>query len=231
MPNTHSTLTSLFTDIANAIRAKKGTSADIVADNFPSEIASIPSGGITPSGKKLITDTSETDVAAFATAQISSDTLLAENIKKDVNILGVVGSFEGGGGGLPEGITAVATGTFTVASLSRNYTVTHGLGVIPKTFMVTAETPSGEWEYSLNQYTIYSIGIQTDYGRFTTPAGQINGTTNNMSRAFSPSVTITVNENDISFTTYSPRGGFQPSQIIDSEGTTEMITYRWYALG
>lgn len=45
MPNTHSTLTSLFSDIANAIRAKKGTSADIVADNFPSEIASIPSGG------------------------------------------------------------------------------------------------------------------------------------------------------------------------------------------
>lgn len=45
MPNTHSTLTSLFTDIADAIRAKKGTSDTIIADNFPSEIASIPSGG------------------------------------------------------------------------------------------------------------------------------------------------------------------------------------------
>lgn len=44
MPNTHSTLTSLFSDIADEIRAKKGTSADIVADNFPDEIASIPSG-------------------------------------------------------------------------------------------------------------------------------------------------------------------------------------------
>lgn len=49
MPNTHSTLTSLFSDVADEIRAKKGTSADIVADNFPSEIASIPTGsGINP---------------------------------------------------------------------------------------------------------------------------------------------------------------------------------------
>ena len=44
MPNTHTTLASLFTAIANAIRTKKGTSAEIVADNFPEEIASIPTG-------------------------------------------------------------------------------------------------------------------------------------------------------------------------------------------
>lgn len=42
---THTTLASLFTDIANAIRAKTGGSSQIVADNFPSAIASIPSGG------------------------------------------------------------------------------------------------------------------------------------------------------------------------------------------
>ena len=47
MPNTHSTLTSLFTDIASAIRAKDGTSAPIVADNFPTAIANIPSGSTT----------------------------------------------------------------------------------------------------------------------------------------------------------------------------------------
>ena len=43
MPNTHSTLTSLFTDIANAIRAKTGNSGTIVADNFPTAISGIPS--------------------------------------------------------------------------------------------------------------------------------------------------------------------------------------------
>lgn len=39
------TLTQLFTAIANAIRAKKGTSETITAEDFPAEINSIPSGG------------------------------------------------------------------------------------------------------------------------------------------------------------------------------------------
>lgn len=37
----HSTLTSLFTDIADAIRDKSGTTGSIVADNFPEAIAAI----------------------------------------------------------------------------------------------------------------------------------------------------------------------------------------------
>lgn len=45
MANTHETLESLFTDTANAIRAKTGGTADIVADEFPQAIALIPSGG------------------------------------------------------------------------------------------------------------------------------------------------------------------------------------------
>lgn len=45
MPNTHETLTSLFADIADAIREKTGGTAEIVADDFPDEISSIPSGG------------------------------------------------------------------------------------------------------------------------------------------------------------------------------------------
>lgn len=42
-----STLTQLFTSIANAIRAKKGTSALIQAENFPTEIAGIETGELT----------------------------------------------------------------------------------------------------------------------------------------------------------------------------------------
>ena len=38
------TLTQLFTAIANAIRTKKGTSESIVAEDFPTEIANIPTG-------------------------------------------------------------------------------------------------------------------------------------------------------------------------------------------
>ena len=44
MPNTHETLSALFTDIANAIRGKTGGTTPLVADNFPAEIAGIETG-------------------------------------------------------------------------------------------------------------------------------------------------------------------------------------------
>lgn len=44
MANTHNTLSSLFTAIANAIRGKTGNTATIVADDFPSAISAISTG-------------------------------------------------------------------------------------------------------------------------------------------------------------------------------------------
>ena len=41
------TLNQLFTNIANAIRAKKGTSGSIIAEDFPDEIAGITTGNLT----------------------------------------------------------------------------------------------------------------------------------------------------------------------------------------
>jgi hypothetical protein len=41
------TLNQLFTNIANAIRAKKGTSGSIIAEDFPDEIADITTGNLT----------------------------------------------------------------------------------------------------------------------------------------------------------------------------------------
>ena len=41
----HSTLNDLFTGIANAIRSKTGSTAPIVADDFPDAIAGISGGG------------------------------------------------------------------------------------------------------------------------------------------------------------------------------------------
>ena len=44
MANTHTTLTDLFSDIADAIRAKTGETGVLVADNFPSLIEAISTG-------------------------------------------------------------------------------------------------------------------------------------------------------------------------------------------
>lgn len=49
---------------------------------------------VEPTGNKEITDTAETDVAAYATAQVVDANLIAGNIKKDVTILGVTGTLE-----------------------------------------------------------------------------------------------------------------------------------------
>lgn len=50
--------------------------------------------GVFPSGKKEITDTTEVNVRNYETAQVVDSNLIAENIKKDISILGVVGTFE-----------------------------------------------------------------------------------------------------------------------------------------
>ena len=69
--------------------------------------------GITPSGTKQITSTAVTDVAAYANAQVVDANLVSGNIKKDVSILGVTGTYEGSGGG---GCSAVNCKIFNYSS-------------------------------------------------------------------------------------------------------------------
>lgn len=54
---------------------------------------------INPQGNINITDTQITDVRGKATAQVVDANLKAENIAKDVTVLGITGTHEGGGGG------------------------------------------------------------------------------------------------------------------------------------
>lgn len=96
-------------------------------------------GGSTPTGTKTITDTSLTDVSAYANAQVVDADLVAGNIKKGVNILGIEGTFEGGGG------AQYATGSFTLASTVPSsgstinpYTIVseETIGFKPKVFII-----------------------------------------------------------------------------------------------
>ena len=56
MPNIHQSLNDLFTAIANAIRAKLGTSSPIVADQFPEVIMTISTGTDTSDATAVAAD-------------------------------------------------------------------------------------------------------------------------------------------------------------------------------
>lgn len=66
MANTHTTLSSLFTAIANKIRTKTGYTAEITADNFPDAIDSI----LTPTDGTIATKTSSDLTASGKTVTV-----------------------------------------------------------------------------------------------------------------------------------------------------------------
>lgn len=70
MANTHSTLASLFTDIANSIRGKKGSTGKITADNFPSEIDSIEVG-VQVSGTLVVVENGTYNVRDKESVQVN----------------------------------------------------------------------------------------------------------------------------------------------------------------
>ena len=67
----YTTLNSLLTAIADAIRNKKGTTAQINAQNFPSEIASIPTSSTIV--EKFYKAIPETTAGRYATVTIPED--------------------------------------------------------------------------------------------------------------------------------------------------------------
>ncbi|MGA4517409.1 hypothetical protein ACPA0F_09080 [Solibacillus silvestris] len=107
--------------------------------------------GIVPSGTKEITDTSLTDVTEFANAQIVDANLLAENIKKDVSILGILGAFEGGGGNLTlrSGSVTIANDYTEPAAGDRKITELSGiLTKMPKVFFIARSSfPSDNYTF------------------------------------------------------------------------------------
>lgn len=158
-----------LTTIADAIRTKGGTSALLAfPDGMAQAVADIPTG-ITPTGNINITDTNVTDVTNYATAQVVDADLIASNIKEGVNILGVLGTFAGGGGGsLPSSISKLDGGSFTLASdaIVNTYKISHSLGIVPKGFMIWTD----DLDFSMSEATRYLTQMLAGSGSFGTAA-------------------------------------------------------------
>lgn len=129
-------LDSDLTSVANAIRTRGGTSSDLsFPSGFVSAVGAIGNtysasdeGKVVDNGA-LVAQTAHADVTPTTSDQTIDTTtnnsikvkgdadLVATNIKKDVEIFGVTGSYEGGGGGSDE------TGSFIAGTDQDNVTI------------------------------------------------------------------------------------------------------------
>lgn len=180
-------------------------------------VAKIPNGYFKPSGKKVITSTEEIDVNEFSKAQVVDNNLKPENIAKDVKVLGIVGTHEGGGGIDTSDATASANDL-----------------LLGKTAYVDGEKIVGKIQYYTNdkvvvgsydgttiatngKYTPYDLRIELDASLI--PSGSLSVTTNgtyDVTKFASVNINVGI-----------PEGYLKPSGTFETsvEGTYNVSTY------
>lgn len=177
----HDSLVSLFQDIANAIRAKIGGSATIVADDFPDQIATVYTAGQTSA---KVGTASAADVRSGKTFTNSST-------------IGGTGSLADSTTGTSSTGTLVATKTpgasVQYVNVSAGYTAarywaisavsTETKTITPSTAVQTATPASGKY---LSSVTVNAISTQTK----TTTAGTAVSTVNADSGKYMTAVTV-----------------------------------------
>ena len=101
---------STLSAIGDAIRAKEGT----METYSPATMAQkITDDLVKPSGTLQIKNAQQVDVSSYQYAKVTDDNLAAENIKKDVTILGVTGTHEGASTPNIQPLSVTENGTFT----------------------------------------------------------------------------------------------------------------------
>lgn len=136
MANTHSSLTSLFNDIADQIRTKDGTSSNIVADTFPDRIAALDTD---PSG----------DATATASDILASKTAYAKGVK----LTGTIPTKNDSGNTTLNGSTT--TKSFAAGYYPNEHGATHSTTTHP------APTASGSLDTTNHVYKVTPSHTQT----------------------------------------------------------------------
>lgn len=105
---------STLSAIGDAIRAKEGTTETYGPATMAQKITD---DLVKPSGTFQIKNAQQVDVSSYQYAKVTDDNLAAENIKKDVTILGITGTHEGSSAPSlqSKSVTYTANGTNTIA--------------------------------------------------------------------------------------------------------------------
>lgn len=126
----YSTLTALFSAIANSLRAKTGTTGTIIADDFPSVIEGISTGvegGIIPTGTKSITANGTHDVRTYETAEVNVPTGITPTGTKNITANGTydVTNFASASVNVPSPEPICVTRQITIGADQGNGTATN----------------------------------------------------------------------------------------------------------
>ena len=172
-------------DLKAAINSKGGNITTEKIDQFASKVTALPSPKeeetrtLTPdfsSGNQVIVPTSGKVLRQVTLTKPAQ--LIPENIKKDVDICGVVGTAETGGGASLDRIAIICFEFFTKKTSTSTYNLTYDItsGMLSKTFFTDGQ---GNWYlpedvsvYYNDTYKGKASSALTLYSGSGTPSGQ-----------------------------------------------------------
>lgn len=156
MANTHKTLTALFSAIADAIRAKTGSTAKIVADDFPDAIAGIAGDGGIDTSKLTAT---EEVILDGATAYVASGFVTGKMPNKGT-VNGII-TTKAGTYTIPKGYHA-GSGTVSISPTEQAKIIANNIRSGVSILGVTGTMTSGSGSGGVNLPTLDNPGTDRD---------------------------------------------------------------------